>query len=228
MHGIAKSCETNVETVESIIKEVVMTMGYLVSKGSSINMNMRFGLFTVRNGYVSFKQFYEGEGVGSYSARQTDKGNKLRSNTLDTESMKEFDKYSLVGSTHRKELSVRTPSLAGTVLNRSLADQAHSYVHFSNPNPQPGKRKYAGVREQGYSLNATGGTAVAKAGLSFIHTPAVATKFGKRIYMGNYRMSDKEVFDLHMQQIQMKQSLNYFDKDQKIREEQEFSRFVQD
>jgi len=200
LHGIAKSCETNVETVEMILKEIVQTMGHLVSKGSSINVNMRFGLFTVRNGYISFKQFNEGEGFGgSASARQTDKGEKLRSNTLDIDSLRELDKYSHIGSMHRKDLSVKTPSLAGTVLNKSLADQAHSYVHFSNPNPQPGKKKYSGVREQGYSTNAAGGNAVAKAGLSFIHTPAVATKFGKRIYMGNYRMSDKEVFDLHMQ-----------------------------
>ena len=123
----------------------------------------------------------------------------MRSNTLDTDSLRELDKYSLIGSMHRKDLSVRTPSLAGTLLNKSLAEHAHSYVHFSNPNPQPGKRKYGGVRELGYSTNAAGGNAAAKAGLSLIHTPALVAKFGKRIYMGNYRMSDKEVFDLHMQ-----------------------------
>ena len=44
--------------------------------------------------------------------------------------------------------------------------------------------------------------------------------------MGNYNMSDKEVFDLHMQQIKMKGDVHTFDRAIKIKEEQEFSKFV--
>ena len=46
--------------------------------------------------------------------------------------------------------------------------------------------------------------------------------------MGNYNMSDKEVFDLHMQQIKMKGDVHTFDRAIKIKEEQEFSKFVYD
>ena len=61
-----------------------------------------------------------------------------------------------------------------------------------------------------------------------IHTPYFDQKFGKRVFMGNYQMSDKEVFDLHMQQIKMKGSLQNFDRHIKLLEEQQFSKFVSD
>ena len=84
------------------------------------------------------------------------------------------------------------------------------------------------MREAGYhSLHASPSASKA-AGLTLIHTPNTSGKFGKRVYMGNYQMSDKDVFDLHMQQIKSKGSVQTFDREVKIREEQEFSRFVQD
>jgi hypothetical protein len=162
---------------------------------------MKFGLFQVRNGHISFKLFNDADKYGATC--QTDKGYaKIRSATLDAHSLAEegsvaADKHSMIGSMNRKDLSVRTPSLGGTVLTKSLADQAHSYVHVSNPNPQPGKKKFASVRDQGYSAHV--GKAAAKAGLSLIHTHPLAQKFGKRVFMGNSKMSDREVFDLHMQ-----------------------------
>ena len=60
------------------------------------------------------------------------------------------------------------------------------------------------MRDQGYL---TPSASTKAAGLSVIHTPYFDQKFGKRVFMGNYQMSDKEVFDLHMQQIKMKGSL---------------------
>jgi hypothetical protein len=105
----------------------------------------------------------------------------------------------MIGSIHRKDLSVRTPSLAGTAItgfNHSM--HAVSYVHLSNPNPQKGKKKFNGVREAGYhSLHASPSASKA-AGLTLIHTPHNSSKFGKRVYMGSYQMTDKDVFDLHM------------------------------
>lgn len=56
--GIAKVCQTNKETVELIIKEIVATIAFLVRKGSSISLNLKFGLFSIRNGILSFKQFH--------------------------------------------------------------------------------------------------------------------------------------------------------------------------
>ena len=53
-------------------------------------------------------------------------------------------------------------------------------------------------------------------------------KFGKRVFMGNYQLTNREVFDLHMQQIQNKGSMQHSERDAKIREEHEFSRFVHD
>lgn len=102
-------------------------------------------------------------------------------------------------------------------------------MHISNPNPQFGSKKFTGIRDQGYnSAHASPANATGKAGLSLIHTPSLGHKFGKRVFMGSYQMSDKEVFDMHMQQIKMKGSLQNIERDIKLREEQEFTRFVQD
>ena len=53
--SVAKACQTDSQTVELIIREIVATMAQLVSKGSSININFKVGLFSVRNGYMNFK-----------------------------------------------------------------------------------------------------------------------------------------------------------------------------
>ena len=53
--AVAKSCSTDSHTVELIIKEIIATMANLVSKGTSININFKAGLFSVRNGYMNFK-----------------------------------------------------------------------------------------------------------------------------------------------------------------------------
>lgn len=128
---------------------------------------------------------------------------------------------------HRKDLSVRTPSIAGTIISKGNRNQAQNYVHVSNPNPQHGSKQFNGIRDQGYnSAHASPANATGKAGLSLIHTPSLSHKFGKRVFMGNYQMSDKDVFDLHMQQIKSKGSLQNFEREVKIKEEQEFTRFV--
>jgi hypothetical protein len=56
-HSIAKVCQTDAHTTELIIKEIVATMGYLVSRGSSININMKFAMLSIRNGHMNFKVF---------------------------------------------------------------------------------------------------------------------------------------------------------------------------
>jgi hypothetical protein len=100
-------------------------------------------------------------------------------------------------------------------------------VHASNPNPQKGKMKFKSIREYGYATPTHGaGNATSRAGLTLIHSPYVEGKFGKRVYLGNYNMSDKDVYDLHMQQIRMKGDVHTFDRAIKIKEEQEFSKFV--
>lgn len=101
-------------------------------------------------------------------------------------------------------------------------------MHISNPNPQNGKSKFRGIRDFGYKSLHSSPNVASKAGLSLIHSPATQHKFGKRVFMGSYQMSDKDVFDLHMQQIRTKGSLQHFDRESKIKEEQSFSRFVQE
>jgi hypothetical protein len=93
-------------------------------------------------------------------------------------------------------------------------------VHASNPNPQKGKMKFKSIREYGYATPTHGaGNATSRAGLTLIHSPYVEGKFGKRVYLGNYNMSDKDVYDLHMQQIRMKGDVHTFDRAIKIKEE---------
>ena len=59
--------------------------------------------------------------------------------------------------------------------------------------------KFNSVRQTGYATPLHGaGNTTSRAGLTLIHSPYIEGKFGKRVYMGNYHMSDKEVFDLHM------------------------------
>ena len=53
--AVAKACSTNTQTVELILREIISTIAYLVSKGTSININFKAGLFSVRNGYMNFK-----------------------------------------------------------------------------------------------------------------------------------------------------------------------------
>jgi hypothetical protein len=128
---------------------------------------------------------------------------------------------------------VRTPSVGGATLGGQTLGgttaTSSSYVHASNPNPQKGKYKFKSIRDTGYATPTHGaGNATSRAGLTLIHSPYVEGKFGKRVYMGNYHMNEKEVFDLHMQQIKMKGDLHTFDRAIKIKEEQEFSKFVHD
>ena len=137
----------------------------------------------------------------------------------------------MIGSMHAHDLSVRTPSLGGATHAQTMATTAvsSSYMHASNPNPQKGKFKYNSVRDQGYTTPTHGAAnTTSRAGLTLIHSPYVEGKFGKRVYMANYLLNDKEVFDLHMQQIKIKGDLHTFDRALKIKEEQDFSKFVQD
>lgn len=211
-------------------------MAYLVSKGTSININFKVGLFSVRNGYMNFKQFNADGTTYGKDQQLIGEGTPLRSNTFDAMSAREslsYDKYSMIGSLKAQDLSVRTPSVGGATLGGQTIGgttaTSSAYVHASNPNPQKGKYKFKSIRDQGYATPTHGaGNATSRAGLTLIHSPYVEGKFGKRVYMGNYHMSDKEVFDLHMQQIKMKGDLHTFDRAIKIKEEQEFSKFVHD
>lgn len=124
----------------------------------------------------------------------------------------------MIGSLKAHDLSVRTPSLGGHTVGGTTATSS-AYVHASNPNPQKGKR-YKSIREYGYATPTHGaGNATSRAGLTLIHSPYVEGKFGKKVYLGNYYMSDKDVYDLHMQQIRMKGDVHTFDRAIKIKEE---------
>jgi len=50
-----------------------------VSRGSSININMKIGLFSIRNGYMSFKN--DSKDDTRYKGSE-DKGEKIRSSTV--------------------------------------------------------------------------------------------------------------------------------------------------
>lgn len=52
------------------------------------------------------------------------------------------------------------------------------------------------MRDNGYQSHVS--PVATKAGLTLIHTPAANQKFGKRVYMGNYMIGDRDVFYLHM------------------------------
>ncbi len=76
-------------------------MAYLVSKGTSININFKVGLFSVRNGYMNFKQFNPDGTTYGKDQQLTAEGAPLRSNTFDAMSARDslsYDKYSMIGS----------------------------------------------------------------------------------------------------------------------------------
>lgn len=85
-----------------------------------------------------------------------------------------------------------TPSLSGTLLTLGTNGKTmSSTLHISNPNPQNAKIKYHGVRDKGYSTNASPIREAAVstsrgAGLTLIHSPPTKGKFGKRVFMGNF------------------------------------------
>ena len=56
----------------------------------------------------------------------------------------------MVHSVHKKDLSMKTPSIAQTTRSRSQASSYNKSFHMANPNPQPTDQRYKGVREVGY------------------------------------------------------------------------------
>lgn len=76
-------------------------------------MNLRFGLFIIRNGHLQFKQAHHEYKIGDKTVRSPNVIIMLIS--LQVEGS-DYEAYSMVGSVHRNDLSVRTPSLAGTLL----------------------------------------------------------------------------------------------------------------
>ena len=79
---------------------------------------MKFGLFTIRNGYMSFKLFH---GALTEAPNTEAQGEKLRALSLDQAYSVKSDTHSYIGSVHRKDLSVATPSLAGTKITAMVS-----------------------------------------------------------------------------------------------------------
>jgi len=86
-------------------------------------MNMKFGLFTIRNGYMSFKLFHGALAEGPYAEAH---GEKLRALSLDQANSVRGDGHSYIGSMHRKDLSVATPSIAPTFFTALVSSPART------------------------------------------------------------------------------------------------------
>jgi hypothetical protein len=87
----------------------------LIESGSSVSLNLKFGLFSIRSGYMTFKLFNDALNDNQYHSENH--SDKLRAQSLEKAHSVRGDGLSYIGSMHRKDLSVATPSLAGTMIS---------------------------------------------------------------------------------------------------------------
>ncbi|CDW83282.1 UNKNOWN [Stylonychia lemnae] len=136
----------------------------------------------------------------------------------------DYDNMSMIGSMYRKDLSVRTPSIFSETMSFSHRSSDAESFHISNPNPQKGKQKFLGVREKGYNSINISPEQMSTTTSTF--SPQVDFKFGKRVYVDN-KMSNKDVLEIHLQQMRDKSDTKKFQKDNKLKEDNDFINFVQ-
>jgi hypothetical protein len=85
-----------------------------------------------------------------------------------------------------------------------------------NPNPQPGRKKYLGIRDLGYASMHQSPSSTHSSSFNLMPDPNF--KFGKRVYLDN-KMTKQEILDDHLRQIRYKQDVKKFQRDNKIRED---------
>jgi len=102
--SVAKVCETDIVTVEMVMKEIVAQIQYQLKKGSNLRLMFKIGKLISKHGEITWKTF-----------REEDKMNRTFHGdpTLDSRAGSNYSKI-MVGSQYRKDMSVMTPSITKT------------------------------------------------------------------------------------------------------------------
>ena len=131
--SIAHACETDTMTVQLAVKEMIAQVKHMMKAGQNVRLNFKVGLLTSQNGVLLWRQAFDEEGMaeGQSQAAQS---------------------QAMVNSVFRKDLSVKTPSVAVTSRSRTHASQYSRSHHMANPNPQNKDIKYKGIRDVGYNV----------------------------------------------------------------------------
>jgi len=55
--AIAKVCETDILTIENILKEIIIQLKLAIQKGLNIRLMFKVGKLIIKNGAISWKNF---------------------------------------------------------------------------------------------------------------------------------------------------------------------------
>ena len=196
LQAIAQVCETDMLSVETILKEIVAQMKSHIKQGMNLRLMLKIGRLIIRNGTIQWKSFKE-EDIMNRTYTNGDAWSRVTSQ----------NSRAMVGSVHRKDLSVMTPSVNKSVRTQSLKQSDRRSFHMANPNPQPFGQKFKGVRDLGYQ--------------NMQIDPADIVKFGKRVDFQRKLTSD-EVMQEHLRQIRQKMEISKLSNDLKRKQEREF------
>lgn len=197
MASVAKVCDTDILSIELVLKEIVAQLKHQLSKGSNLRIMFKIGKLISRGGELSWKSFREDQ----------DKMNKTFHNDSSTNVGSSYSK-AMVGSQFKRDLSVFTPSITKTRATSHATSELKSF-HMANPNPQPFGAKYKGVRDMGYRE------------YEKLVDPTDIIKFGKKV---NYesKLNNEMVMEEHLRQMREKMEMNKLNSEMKRKQEKEF------
>ena len=136
--SIAKVCDTEIFTIELILKEIVSQIREQIKLRNNLRLMFKVGKLISQAGELRWKSFRE----------------ENAKKVVDTESRytsvsRYDDKNSKILSSLTR--SILTPSVAKTrSQSHNLSYDESRQFHMANPNPQPFPQRFKGVRELGY------------------------------------------------------------------------------
>lgn len=181
--AIAKVCDTNVYSVESIYKEIILQLIHQIKKGKNIRLSLKIGRLATRNNEINWKSFSEGD-----ADKRGDAQSRFSTNTYASHYSR-----ATVNSVKRKDLSVFTPSIAKSRATTIKSSRAEMRFHASNPNPQIRDKHFVGARDVGY------------ADYEKRIDPTDVIKFGKKVDYDK-KLTHDEVMQAHL--VQMRDHMN--------------------
>jgi len=177
--SVAAVCETDIISVELILREIVAQLKCHLQQGSNIRLMFKVGSLYSRGGELKWKSFNE-------------EGRPFAADNMSQVSRFSSNGKASIYSMQKKDFSVRTPSVAKTRSMTIGSKSTTTALHPSNPNPQGEKKiKFKGVRDLGYSV------------YEQVMDPTDIVKFGKKV---NYesKQTNMQVMDDHLRQIRQK------------------------
>jgi len=133
MHGvrplnyasIAKVCDTDILTIQLLVKEIVAQMKHQLKAGAALRLQFKVGKLLSRAGQLEWRSFNSEEsGAGGGGV---DAASRMTSSYAGSKAM--------VYSVKRRELSTNTPSILGSRASSMRSSKPLSF-HMANPNPQ--------------------------------------------------------------------------------------------